>query len=118
MWPDERTEPLPMGSRHHDRAAQHVVAPAFQYWYHAVPLSRLQVRRRSSSKRAGRAQAWISARIGGDQIDYADESAGVRTRFPDALAENDLAPDMDQFYEAEIPDLPPSPRRSPVKVDG
>ena len=57
-------------------------------------------------------KAWISSRIGGDQIDYADESDGVRTRFQDALAENDLTPDMDQFYEAEIPDLPPKPAQA------
>ena len=54
-------------------------------------------------------KAWISARIGGDQIDYADESQHVRTLFQDALAENNVTPDMDQFYEAEIPDLPAKP---------
>ncbi|MBT6285231.1 MAG: ethanolamine ammonia lyase-activating protein, partial [Rhodospirillaceae bacterium] len=52
---------------------------------------------------------WISSRIGGDQIDYADESEGVRSLFTEALNQHDLEHDMDQFYEAEIPDLPPKP---------
>jgi hypothetical protein len=54
-------------------------------------------------------KSWISARIGGDQIDYADESQAVRSRFTDALSEQELVHDMDQFYEAEVPDLPPKP---------
>ncbi|MGE3709037.1 MAG: hypothetical protein AB7G35_05155, partial [Hyphomicrobiaceae bacterium] len=52
-------------------------------------------------------KAWISARIGGDQIDYADETAAVRTQFAEALAKHGLEPKMDQFYEAELADLPP-----------
>ncbi len=54
-------------------------------------------------------KSWISARIGGDQIDYADESEEVRSRFAEALAKNDLKHDMDQFYEAERDELPPLP---------
>jgi oxalate decarboxylase/phosphoglucose isomerase-like protein (cupin superfamily) len=52
-------------------------------------------------------KAWISQRIGGDQIDYADESHTVRDTFVKALAENGLDPQMDDFYEAELSDLPP-----------
>ncbi|MFA9431896.1 ethanolamine ammonia lyase-activating protein [Egicoccus sp. AB-alg2] len=52
-------------------------------------------------------KAWISQRIGGDQIDYADESALVRETFAKALAEHGLEPQMEQFYEAELADLPP-----------
>jgi oxalate decarboxylase/phosphoglucose isomerase-like protein (cupin superfamily) len=52
-------------------------------------------------------KAWISRRIGGDQIDYADESQGVRTRFADALAKHDLAPRMEEAYMTELPNLPP-----------
>ena len=51
-------------------------------------------------------KAWISKRIGGDQIDYADETPEVRTMFTDALARNGLKPKMEAAYEAEIPDLP------------
>jgi hypothetical protein len=52
-------------------------------------------------------KAWISARIGGDQLDYADESQAVRSQFAEALSKHGLSHDMDQFYEAELDDLPP-----------
>jgi hypothetical protein len=52
-------------------------------------------------------KAWISRRVGGDQIDYADESMAVRTRFSDALAKQGLAPRMAEAYETELPTLPP-----------
>lgn len=54
-------------------------------------------------------KAWISTRIGGDQIDYADESEEVRTMFADALAANGLSSKMAPAYEAEKADLPPKP---------
>ena len=52
-------------------------------------------------------KAWISRRLGGDQIDYADETAMVRKMFVDELAKNGLAPRMDQAYAQELADLPP-----------
>jgi hypothetical protein len=52
-------------------------------------------------------KAWISQRLGGDQIDYADEQPAIRTMFADALAKNGLSPRMDAAYEAELADLPP-----------
>ena len=52
-------------------------------------------------------KAWISRRIGGDQIDYADEKPLVRHMFADALAKRGLQPRMDKAYEAELEDLPP-----------
>ena len=52
-------------------------------------------------------KAWISKRIGGHQIDYADESRQVRTMFADALAAKGLKPKMDAAYEAEKATLPP-----------
>ena len=54
-------------------------------------------------------------RIGGDQIDYADESPIVRDTFAKALAENGLVPKMDEAYAAELADLPPKPGE-PVPV--
>jgi oxalate decarboxylase/phosphoglucose isomerase-like protein (cupin superfamily) len=51
--------------------------------------------------------AWISQRIGGDQIDYADEKAEIRSMFADALARNGVAPKMDDAYATELADLPP-----------
>lgn len=52
-------------------------------------------------------RAWISRRIGGDQIDYADEQPLVRDLFAEALAKNGLEPRMDEAYRAELADLPP-----------
>ena len=52
-------------------------------------------------------KAWISRRLGGDQIDYADESPVVRRLFAESLAKHDLKPRMDEAYQAELADLPP-----------
>src|SRR3954453_22691241 len=54
-------------------------------------------------------KAWISQRIGGDQIDYADEKPVVRRLFAEALARNQLKPRMDEAYQSELADLPPKP---------
>ncbi len=52
-------------------------------------------------------KAWISRRVGGDQVDYADESPVIRQTFADALSKVGLSPRMDEAYESELPDLPP-----------
>ena len=52
-------------------------------------------------------KAWISRRIGGDQIDYADERPIVRQIFTEALAKHGLTPKMDEAYRTELNDLPP-----------
>jgi oxalate decarboxylase/phosphoglucose isomerase-like protein (cupin superfamily) len=54
-------------------------------------------------------KAWISQRIGGDQIDYADESAIVRTTFAEELKAHGMTPVMDEAYASELEDLPPAP---------
>jgi hypothetical protein len=54
-------------------------------------------------------KAWISQRIGGDQIDYADESPFVRETFREALAQHGMEPAMDAAYESELATLPPKP---------
>ncbi len=51
--------------------------------------------------------AWISRRVGGDQIDYADETPEIRAMFADALAKHNMTPKMDDAYAAELADLPP-----------
>ncbi len=55
-------------------------------------------------------KAWISTRIGGDQIDYADEAPEVRTMFAEELARHKLESHMDAAYEAELATLPAKPR--------
>ena len=52
-------------------------------------------------------KAWISRRVGGDQIDYADELPFVRQTFAQALSQVGLQPRMAEAYEAELADLPP-----------
>ena len=52
---------------------------------------------------------WISRRLGGDQIDYADESPRVREMFADALARHGLKSQMEEAYRKEIETLPPLP---------
>ncbi len=51
-------------------------------------------------------KAWISRRLGGDQIDYADERPEIRTWFADALAKHGLKSNMEKAYSAEQADLP------------
>ena len=53
-------------------------------------------------------KAWISRRVGGDQIDYADESPRIRESFTAALASTGATPRMDEAYQAELADLPPA----------
>ena len=51
--------------------------------------------------------SWISRRLGGNQIDYADESTAVRKMFHDELAKHGVSSKMEPVYEAEVPNLPP-----------
>jgi hypothetical protein len=52
-------------------------------------------------------KAWISRRVGGDQIDYADEQPLVRKMFAEELARHGITSRMDQAYAQERADLPP-----------
>ncbi len=52
---------------------------------------------------------WISTRVGGHQLDYADETPEVRQMFAEALAKHGLAPRMDEAYRKELETLPPLP---------
>jgi hypothetical protein len=51
-------------------------------------------------------KAWISRRLGGDQIDYVDETPEVRSMFKQELGKHGLTPQMDAAYAAELADLP------------
>ena len=52
-------------------------------------------------------KAWISRRVGGHQIDYADESPVIRQSFSAALGKVGLTPRMEEAYQSELADLPP-----------
>jgi len=51
-------------------------------------------------------KAWISQRLGGNQIDYADERPEIRQWFSEALARHGLKSNMEKAYAAEAAELP------------
>ncbi|MGH3750968.1 MAG: cupin domain-containing protein, partial [Micromonosporaceae bacterium] len=110
MWP-EGEEP----KRYEWQVGSMIVPP--NMWFHqhfntgAEPARYLAFKHETVSVRnaQGVPKAWISMRVGGDQIDYADETELVRTLFADALADRGLKPNMEQAYQTELADLPPKP---------
>ena len=109
MGPDEDTL-----SRYEWQEGTMIVPP--NMWFHqhfntgTTPARYLAFKAEGVSIRnaQGVPKAWISRRVGGDQIDYADESPFVRQTFTEALARVGLQPRMDAAYEAELADLPPN----------
>jgi oxalate decarboxylase/phosphoglucose isomerase-like protein (cupin superfamily) len=110
MWP-EGEEP-----RRYDWEVGSMIVPP-NLWFHQhfntgnAPARYLAFKHEVVSIRnaQGVPKAWISKRVGGDQIDYADESPVVRDLVTNALAKNGLEPRMDAAYQAELADLPPKP---------
>ncbi len=110
MWP-EGEEP----KRYDWKPGTLIVPP--NMWFHQhfntgdTPARYLAFKHEAVSIRnaQGVPKAWISRRIGGDQIDYVDEAPVVRETFAKALAEKGLFPAMDTVYAAELEDLPPLP---------
>lgn len=108
MWP-EGEEP-----KRYDWEVGSMIVPP-NMWFHqhfntgAQPARYLAFKHEVVSIRnaQGVPKAWISQRIGGDQIDYADEAPIVRSLFADELAKNNMTSRMDDAYQAELPDLPP-----------
>jgi oxalate decarboxylase/phosphoglucose isomerase-like protein (cupin superfamily) len=107
MWP-EGEEPR----RYEWQIGSMVVPP--NMWFHqhfntgTTPARYLAFKHEGVAIRnsQGVPKAWISRRVGGDQIDYADETPAIRRLFATALAENGLQPRMDEAYAAERADLP------------
>lgn len=110
MWP-EGAEP-----KRYDWKPGAMVVPPNMWWHQhfntgTTPARYLAFKYEGVAIRneQGVPKAWISTRIGGDQIDYADETREVRSMFEDALAANGLTSKMNPAYEAEKADLPPKP---------
>lgn len=111
MWP-EGEEPR----RYEWQAGSMIVPP--NMWFHqhfntgTSPARYLAFKHESVSIRnaQGVPKAWISMRIGGDQIDYADERSDIRATFAEALARHGQESRMEDAYEAELADLPPKPQ--------
>jgi oxalate decarboxylase/phosphoglucose isomerase-like protein (cupin superfamily) len=110
MWP-EGEEP-----RRYDWSTGSLIIPP-NMWYHQhfntgpEPARYLAFKHEGVSIRnaQGVPKAWISRRLGGDQVDYADEQPKVRQIFADALAKVGVSSDMQSSYDAEVADLPPVP---------
>ena len=108
MWP-EGEEPR----RYEWHEGTMIVPP--NLWFHqhfntgATPVRYLAFKHEVVSIRntQGVPKAWISRRIGGDQIDYADEKPIIRQLFTEALARHGMTPRMEEAYRAELADLPP-----------
>jgi oxalate decarboxylase/phosphoglucose isomerase-like protein (cupin superfamily) len=108
MWPEGEAP-----RRYEWREGTMIVPP--NMWFHqhfntgTTPARYLAFKAEGVSIRnaQGVPKAWISRRVGGDQIDYADESDLVRESFAQALAQSGLTPRMDEAYQAELADLPP-----------
>jgi hypothetical protein len=108
MWP-EGDEP-----RRYDWQVGTMIVPP-NMWFHqhfntgTTPARYLAFKHEATSIRneQGVPKAWISRRLGGDQIDYADEKPSVRSLFNEALAKSGIKPRMDEAYRAELAELPP-----------
>src|SRR3979411_688611 len=108
MWP-EGEEPR----RYEWREGSLIVPP--NMWYHqhfntgTTPARYLAFKQEGVAIRnaQGVPKAWISKRLGGDQIDYADESPRVKDWFASALARHGIEARMKEAYQAELADLPP-----------
>lgn len=110
MWPEGDSP------RRYDWQEGSMVVPP-NMWYHqhfntgTTPARYLAFKHEVVSIRnaQGVPKAWISKRVGGDQIDYADEDLSIRETFQQELRKKSIAMDMEKAYEAELADLPPLP---------
>src|SRR5688572_5512784 len=106
MWP-EGAEP----KRYDWREGSMIVPP--NLWFHqhfntgTSPARYLAFKAEGVAIRnaQGVPKAWISRRLGGDQIDYADEAPRIRQWFQDALAKRGIESRMEKAYEAELAEL-------------
>jgi hypothetical protein len=108
MWP-EGEEP-----RRYDWEVGTMIVPP-NAWFHqhfnagTTPARYLAFKHGSQRNPQGVMMCWISRRLGGDQLDYADEKPVVREIFAKALRKHGLEPRMDEAYRKELETLPPLP---------
>jgi oxalate decarboxylase/phosphoglucose isomerase-like protein (cupin superfamily) len=106
MWP-EGEEP-----RRFDWQVGTLIVPP-NAWFHQhfnsgpTPARYLAFKHWTPRNAQGVPLSWISTRLGGTQIDYADERPLVRRMFVDALTRHGVQPRMEEVYAAELPNLPP-----------
>jgi oxalate decarboxylase/phosphoglucose isomerase-like protein (cupin superfamily) len=108
VWPELNGEPL----RYDWEVGTLLVPPNAIYHQHfntgKTPGRYLAFKHSGSPRNSqGVLLCFISRRLGGDQLDYADEDPKVREMFAQALARNGLAPKMEESYRKELESLPP-----------
>ena len=107
MWQDGE-EPR----RHEWQIGSLIVPPNGCYHQHfntgPKPARYLAFRNMSVRNAQGVPLSWISRRLGGTQVDYADEMPAVRTMFAEALAKHGLTSRMEEAYRKELETLPAS----------
>jgi oxalate decarboxylase/phosphoglucose isomerase-like protein (cupin superfamily) len=110
MWPDGDAP-----RRYEWQPGSLIVPP--NMWLHQhfntgpTPARYLAFKLGSQRNAQGVMTCWISKRLGGDQLDYADESPRVRAMFAEALARHGLSSRMEEAYRKELETLPPLPSR-------
>ena len=72
-----------------------------------MPARYLAFKHSSQRNAQGVPISWISRRLGGNQIDYADESKDVRDMFASEIAKHGVDSKMDDVYAKELETLPP-----------
>jgi len=106
MWP-EGEEPR----RYDWQPGTLIVPPNATFHQHfntgPTPARYLAFKHSSPRNAQGVPMSWISRRVGGNQIDYADETPELRAMYAQALAKHGLKPNMDDVYERELETLPP-----------
>lgn len=106
MWPDGEAP------RRYDWEIGTLIVPP-NGWFHqhfnagASPARYLAFKHGSQRNAQGVMMCWISRRLGGDQLDYADEPQFVRDVFSAELGKRGLAPRMEPVYAKELETLPP-----------
>jgi oxalate decarboxylase/phosphoglucose isomerase-like protein (cupin superfamily) len=106
MWPENEAP-----RRYEWQVGTMIVPP--NAWFHqhfnggAAPARYLAFKHSSPRNAQGVPISWISRRLGGTQIDYADEDPQVHRMFEEALAGRGVQSRMADVYEAEKATLPP-----------
>ncbi len=106
MWPENEAP------RRYDWQVGTMIVPP-NAWFHqhfnggATPARYLAFKHSSPRNAQGVPMSWISRRLGGTQLDYADETPEVHRMFAEALARRGVQSRMADVYEAEKATLPP-----------
>jgi len=106
MWPEGEAP------RRYDWQAGTMIVPP-NAWFHQhfntgpTPARYLAFKHATPRNAQGVPLSWISRRLGGTQIDYADEDPEIRRTFAEALTKHGLQSRMDEVYQAERANLPP-----------